>query len=130
MALKAETSLTVGLATAAVVWAVYQANMPTTADVRASAPNSNILDSQRMRSTWIAAGVVGLISLISHDPTVFVVGGAMVVALDFTHREANATSPSTNQLVAASQGSTTAPVGSSGSYNSVTTTQPGSAVSG
>jgi hypothetical protein len=130
MALKAETSLTVGIATAALVWAIYQMHMPVTADVRASAPNNQAVDSQRAVSTWTAAGVVAAISLISHDPTVFVIGGAMVVALDFTHRHANAVSPSTNSVQTASQGSTTAPVGSSGSYNTVTTTSPGDASSG
>ena len=106
MALKPETSLTVGLATAALVWAVYQSHMPTTADVRASQPNNQIVDSQRKVSTWTAAGIVAAVSLISHDPTVFVIGGAMVIALDFTHRAANATSPSTNKIAYPASGST------------------------
>jgi hypothetical protein len=130
MALRPETSLTVGIATAALVYAVYQMHMPTTADIRASAPNNQAVDSQRAVSTWTAAAAVSVVSLIAHDPTVFVIGGLMVIALDFTSRHANAVSPSTNSVVQASQGSTSAPVGSSGSYNTVTTTQPGSAVSG
>jgi hypothetical protein len=103
MALRPETSLTVGLATAALVWAVYQMHMPTTADTRATTPNNAAINSSRQVSTWTAAGIVAAVSLLSHDPTVFVIGGAMVVALDFTHRAADATSPSTNSIAVPAQ---------------------------
>jgi hypothetical protein len=110
MSLKPETSLTVGLATAALVWAIYQSHMPALADVRAANPNNTAVESTRKVATWEAAGIVAAISLIAHDPTVFVIGGAMVVILDFSHRSANVTSPATNQVVTSAQ--PTVPAGS------------------
>jgi hypothetical protein len=99
MALKPEVSLTVGLATAAVVYGIFNINMPSTADVRAAQPGNQAVETSRKISTWTAAGLVGAISLIAHDPTIFVIGGAMLVVLDFTHRTANATSPATNTVI-------------------------------
>jgi hypothetical protein len=99
MALKPEISLPVAAATAALVWAVYQTHMPNVADVRGAAPNNGTIDTSRKITTWEAAGIVSAISLIAKDPTVFIIGGAMVVMLDFTHRHANATHPNTGQLV-------------------------------
>jgi hypothetical protein len=42
MSLKPETSIEVGLATAALVWAVFQTHMPTLADTRSSKPNNQL----------------------------------------------------------------------------------------
>lgn len=98
MNLNPQTSIGISLATAAVVWAVFQSHMPTVADVRASNA-SPAIDSSRKSATWEAAGIVAGISLLAKDPTIFIVGGAMVIALDFTHRTAHATDPNTNKLM-------------------------------
>lgn len=100
MSLKPETSLTVGLATAAVVFAVFQSHMPMVADVKSAQPHNKVVDSSRKAATWTAAGVVAAISLMAHDPTVFIIGGGMVVALDFSHRVANTQHPATGKVVA------------------------------
>lgn len=96
--LKPEISLPVGLATAALVWAIFQTHLPNVTDVRASKPHNDTLDASRKMATWEAAGIVAGVSLIAHDPTVFIIGGTMVAVLDFTHRHANAVSPSTNKV--------------------------------
>jgi|ERR1035441_7890323 hypothetical protein len=101
MSLKPEVSLPIALGTAAVVWGVYSHFMPPVADVKAADPNNKVMDSTRREATFIAAGVVGGISLITKDPSIFIVGGAMVVALDFAHRHANVSHPVTGQLVPA-----------------------------
>lgn len=97
MALKPEISIGVGLATAAVVWSIYQNATPTIADIRAGAPQDETIDGTRKMAAWTAAGVVAGISLIAKDPTVFVVGGTMVVAVDWWHRHANAVNPDTGR---------------------------------
>lgn len=97
--LKPETSLTVALATAAVVWGVYNSHMPMVADTRAAAPGNAAVEGTRKTATWTAAGIVGAISLIAKDPNIFILGGAMVVVLDWTHRHANAVTPGTNKVM-------------------------------
>ncbi len=93
MALKAETSLTVGLATAAVVYSVYSNALPTVADIRVGEANDDHIARAEQLAAWTAAGVVAGVALIAKDPTVFVMGGTMVIALSWWHRHANAVNP-------------------------------------
>jgi hypothetical protein len=96
MALKPEVSLSVGLSTAALVYAVYSNATPPIADIRVAKPNDVDIESSRKLAAWTSAGVVGGISLIAKDPTVFILGGTMVVILDWWHRHANMVNPITH----------------------------------
>jgi hypothetical protein len=98
MALKPEVSLGMAAATATIVWAIYDHNMPKAVDTRASASNNPAVDSQRRVASVTAAGVVAGISLLAKDPTIFIVGGSMVIALDWTHRHANVVDSTTNKV--------------------------------
>ena len=97
MALKPEVSLPIALATGAVVYGVYTQFTPTVADISAAPAHDDTIDSSRKRATWTSAAIVAAISLIAKDPTVFVVGGSMVVLLDWHTRHANATNPETGK---------------------------------
>lgn len=97
--LKPETSLSVGLATAAVVWGVYNSHLPTVADTRAASPGNSAVEGSRQVATWTAAGIVAGISLIAKDPNIFIIGGTMVAVLDWTHRHANAVTPGVNKVM-------------------------------
>ncbi len=100
MALKPELSLGVGLATAAVVWGVYQHYLPSVADHRMGPTGEPHADVAERQATWTAAAIVGGISLIARDPTVFIIGGIMVVTLAWTHRHANLIDGATGFAVA------------------------------
>jgi hypothetical protein len=93
MGLKPDVSLTVALATGAVVWGIYTNALPNLPDVRVGKPNDPDIDGARKAAAWTAAGVVGAISLISKDSTPFIVGGGMVIAADWWYRHANARNP-------------------------------------
>lgn len=95
MALKSETSITVGLATAALVYGIYSNALPTVADIRVSQPGDSDVASAERLAAWTAAAAVAGVSLIAQDPTVFVIGGSMVVALAWWHRHANEVNPLT-----------------------------------
>lgn len=108
MPLKPEVSIPVGLATAAVVYGVYQNATPTIADIRAGSPQDETIDGTRKMAAWTAAAAVAGISLIAKDPTVFIIGGSMVVVLDWWHRHANAVNPDTGKaLLPTGRGSAT-----------------------
>lgn len=94
---RAEVSLGMGLATAALVWGVYNSALPSLAEARVTAPNDRDLAGAERTATWTAAAVVAGVSLISKDATVFVLGGAMVVGLAWMHRHANAVNPETGK---------------------------------
>lgn len=100
MALKPEVSISVGLATAALVYSVYSNATPSITEIRAAKPNDSDVEASRKLAAWTSAGVVAAVSLISKDPTVFILGGAMVVAVDWWHRHANAVNPMVGKATA------------------------------
>jgi len=106
--LKPEISLPVALATGAVVAALYQTHMPNLADVKASPSGNPYVNGSRKTTTLTAIGIVGAISLLSHDPTVFTVGGLMVIALDFAYRHADAQDHHTGKVLPQPTASATA----------------------
>jgi len=106
--LKPEVSLPIAAATATIVFGIFQSTQPSVAQTRASAPGNPAIDSSRKTATWLSASVVAGISLVAADPTIFIVGGAMVVALDMIHRHAGAVNPATGKMVAGGVGSATA----------------------
>lgn len=100
MGSKAEISLPLALATATVVYTVHGRGLPPTIDLRATESGDEMAETMRKRNTWMAAATVGAISLIAKDPVIFVVGGAMVIALDWMTRADIWASPSANQVEA------------------------------
>lgn len=89
MALKPEASLMVSLATAAVVYATFQNFTPSIADVRSIDPANTDVQKSERTATWTSAGIVAGISLLAKDATIFVIGGAMVVAMAWATRHAD-----------------------------------------
>ena len=91
-----DISIPAGLATATLVFALYNRGLPSSADMRATEEGENKLESVRKQNAWMAAATVGGISLIAKDPAIFLMGGAMVVALDWMTRTNIWTNPITN----------------------------------
>lgn len=98
MALRPEVSLPVGLATAAVVWVVYDHALPSITDTRVGGHDDTHLWQTEKQASLVSIAVVGGISLLAKDPTVFIIGGAMTIALSWWHRHANMVDPSTGKL--------------------------------
>ena len=99
MALKLENSVIAGLATGTLVYGVYQMSLPPTADVRSLESNNADLAKSEKVAEWTAAAVVGGISLIAKDPTIFVIGGTIMVAMAWMHRHANAVEPTSGTVL-------------------------------
>jgi hypothetical protein len=93
MGLKPEVSITTGLAVGALVWTIYNRALPADVDVRVAQPNDTDIESSRKKAAYTAAAVVSAVSLIAKDATVFILGGSMVVAVDWWARHANAVNP-------------------------------------
>lgn len=106
--LKPSESVMVSLATGAIVYAVYQSNLPTVAESHATEPHNASLESGRKKAVWTSAAVVGAMFLLTHDPNVFMVGAGATIALDWMHRHANAVNPNTGKMVSKSQATTLA----------------------
>lgn len=96
---KPEISLGLGLATATLVWSLYNHGLPGQADIRVGEVGNETIETVRKQNTWLAAGAVAGISLLAKDPTVFIMGGAMVIALDWLTRINNFTNPVTGSAI-------------------------------
>src|SRR5579862_4116155 len=97
--LKPEGSVLVGAVTVVTVVAIYGKSLPDTATMHATQANDRNLDAARKKATLTSIGIIGAISLITRDVNVFILGGLTTVALDYHCRHANATSPTTGELV-------------------------------
>lgn len=97
--LKPETSVVVGVSTAALVGFVYQYGLPNVATMQATSPQDVNIEAGRKKAAWTSAGLVSVLSLLTKDKTVFVIGGLAVIALDWHARFANAAHPSTGKIV-------------------------------
>jgi hypothetical protein len=95
---KPEVSLGLGLATGAVVYGTWQHFVPNQADVRVGKPGDETLEKARKQAAWFSAAIVGGISLIAKDPTIFIIGGVMVVGLDWATRSNNWTNPLSGRI--------------------------------
>lgn len=98
--MKAEISVVAGLATASLVYAIYSNATPSIADIRVAKPHDSDIEASRKLAAWTSAGVVAAVSLIAKDGTIFVMGGAMVIALDWWHRHANEVNPMVSRATA------------------------------
>jgi len=99
MSRRPEVSLGMGLATATIVYTIYNRGLPSHTDIRAGKPGDETLEATRKQNAWMAAATVGGISLIAKDPTVFIFGGLSVVALDWLTRVNNWTNPLTGTVM-------------------------------
>lgn len=101
MSLKPDVSLSVALATGTLVYAIYSNATPTLADIRSADQYNADIAGSRKQATWTAAAAVAGISLVSKDAGPFVLGGIMVIALDWAHRHADMVNPLTGRAVSA-----------------------------
>lgn len=106
MALKPEMSLAASLAVMALDFGIYQLNLPTTADVKSSAPHNSAVESSRKSATWTAVSACGALSLLARDPNIFIFGAGFAVVLDWYYRHANAVSPTTGNVTMPPAGGT------------------------
>lgn len=93
----AEGKLGLALATGALVYGVYQIQMPRTTDLRTMEPGNEDAQGAEKAATWTAAAAVAGISLLAKSPEVFIVGGLMTMALAWTYRHADAVNPYTKK---------------------------------
>jgi hypothetical protein len=93
MPLSPELSVGTGLAVGGVAFTVFNMSLPPLTDVRAADPENGDVFAAERTATWVAAGIVVGVSLITSDATVFIIGGSTVVALAWLYRHANEVNP-------------------------------------
>lgn len=87
--LKPSDELVVGGLSATIVYAIFAINAPNLADVRYDQPGNMNTYKSVNTATWTATAVVASLSLLAKSPTVFIIGGAMILAETWKHHFAN-----------------------------------------
>jgi hypothetical protein len=100
---------------AALVYSVFSLNAPNLADVKAAQPNNSTVHKSVKTAALTAVAVTAGVAILSKSPTVYVVGGAVIIAESWKYMGANATQPNTGAVVVPSQFGTPVQPGSSGS---------------
>ena len=99
MAQRPEVSLSLGIATAALVYGIYGRALPNLADVRVAMENNADVDAAERNAAWTSTAMVAAISLIARDGTIFILGGGMIIAMSWWNRHANQVIPELGKAV-------------------------------
>lgn len=102
--LKPDGSIAIGIATGILVYVIYDRSLPDAATMHATDAGDVNIDQARKKATWTSAAVLSGITLLTKDVNVFVLGAAVLFALDFHTRHANASNPETGALVSQGYG--------------------------
>lgn len=89
MALKVESEVSIALATGVLAYSSYQMALPSVADIRTLEKNNADVQGAERSAAWISAGLVSLVALMTKSPSVFVVGGAVVIGASWSTRHAD-----------------------------------------
>lgn len=98
--LKPQGSVTMGIATGILVYAIYDRSLPDAATMGATKPYDVNIEQGRQKAGYTAAAALAAVTLLTKDVNVFILGGMVLIALDIHARTANATAPDTGKLVA------------------------------
>src|SRR5579859_5723278 len=101
--LKPDSSVMTGLAEAAAVYVIYQAALPSHADIRSAPPHNTDIESARKAAAWKSAAVLGFVFLLTQDLNSFLIGGLALGGIDYMTKHANGINPATGKLAAGAQ---------------------------
>jgi Flp pilus assembly protein TadB len=91
--LKPSEELVAATFAASLVYGIFSSNLPTLVAVQQEQPGSDVIHSTLRSATVTAAAAVSGIALLAKSPTVFVVGGALILVETWKYKAANHTAP-------------------------------------
>jgi hypothetical protein len=97
--LKPQDSVISGVAVAALVAAIWSKSLPDSATLHATQAYDNNVEAGRKKANWTSAFVVSLVTLLTRDVNIFILGGLVDIAFDIHARHALITHPDTGQVV-------------------------------
>lgn len=74
---------------------IFEKHLPAVADVRTASPQDTDIDASRRAATMTCIAVNGLVSVMTRDWNVFLIGGAITAAISWTFAHANTVDPAT-----------------------------------
>jgi hypothetical protein len=96
--LKPEASTVAGLAAVGTVFAVYQLNIGSVAQAAATDANHPVLESSRKKAGYTAFALVGILTLITKDANVAILGGGTIIAMELSYRHGIMANPQSMRI--------------------------------
>lgn len=97
--LRPSESVMTSLATAGIVYGIYQLELPPVTEVHGAMPHNSSVYSSQKKAMWVSAAVVGGAFLVTRDATVFSAGALMFLGLEWSYRHANSVHPGHGKMV-------------------------------
>jgi hypothetical protein len=107
--LKPEGSVVAGIATIGVVYGLYQLNVGTVAEAHATRDNHPALETSRKKAGYSSLVLVSGLSLLTKDPTIFILGCATVIAMEIAYRHGIMVDPLSGKMTRPSPEASYAP---------------------
>lgn len=82
---------------------IFMHFLPPVSDVRAATPFNSQVESSERTALLVTTAFTLLVSGFARSLETFMIAGAVVIAVDFTYKHANAVNPNTNKMVPAGQ---------------------------
>jgi len=82
-------SVGVGVAMMGLTVVIYQTSLPPLTDQRVAPLNERNSSASEKTARWVSGALVGLVSLVTMDATVFILGASAVIAESWMYRHAN-----------------------------------------
>lgn len=96
--LNPNTSVMLGVANGAIITGIYGGYLPPVAQIRVSDPHDEDVEATRKAAAWTSAAVLGFMFLLTRDRNSFLIGGLVLVAVDYTVKHKNGVDPATGKL--------------------------------
>jgi hypothetical protein len=118
-------SVGIGIGMGALDFLIFSQHLPATADIRTAPAGDTDIETARRQSTIMCVGINGLVSVMTRDWNVFLIGGAVTAAMSILVAHANAVHPETGTMKAPGEEtspplSTAYPLGDYGDSDAVT----------
>ena len=91
-------SVAIGIGLGAVDAFIFSTHLPNAADVRTAQPGNADVDATRRQAVGLCIAVNGLVSVMTRNWDVFLIGGIVTVGIAFFYAHANAVDPSTGKM--------------------------------
>jgi len=98
--LKPENSIVSGIATAGIVYSLYNLDLGPVSQVHMTEANNGALESSRKKAGYTSFLAVGAISLLTKDANIAFLGFATIIAMEIHYRHAIMVNPATNKVEA------------------------------
>jgi hypothetical protein len=86
------------LATAAVVYSIYQLDVGSVSSAQATEANHPVLASSRKKAGYTALAIVSALTLITKDANIGTIGFGSIVAMEIHYRHAIMSDPATGTM--------------------------------